>query len=132
VKEKIKAALQIGVITGTVLLVTLFFLIGLEKKEYISGVVFGYLVSLVNVLFAYLSITWAFKKSSKTFFATVLGGMGVRFVILGSALFFVYKFAQIPMLGFTLSLIGFYLTLQFFEIRFIQRELDNRKALKLG
>jgi hypothetical protein len=92
------------------------------------GVFYGYLVSLINILFAFFSIKWAFNKSTKTFFAVVLGGMGVRFAILITALFLVWKFIQVPLLSFIVSLVCFYLTLQFFEVRFIQKELNSNKA----
>lgn len=93
------------------------------------GVFYGYLVSLINILFAFFSIKWSFNKSTKTFFTVVLGGMGIRFAILVTALFLVWKFVQVPLIGFIVSLVCFYLTLQFFEVRLIQKELNGRKAV---
>lgn len=110
------------------LVVTIAFVNYFGNSRLVLGVFYGYLVSLINILFAFFSIKWAFDKSNKTFFAVILGGMGIRFVILVFALFFVWKFAQIPLIGFIVSLIGFYLTLQLFEIRFIQKELASRKT----
>jgi len=95
----------------------------------ILGVFYGYLVSLANILFAFYSIKWAFDKPNKTFFNVVLGGMGIRFLFLIGALFFVWKFTQIHLLAFIISLVVFYLTLQMFEIRYIQKELKTRKVL---
>jgi len=97
--------------------------------KYISGVVSGYFISLMNMLFAFFSMKWAFNKSNKTFFKVVLGGMGIRFLVLMGAIFFVWKFVHIPFIAFIISLIGFYLMLQVFEIKFIQSELLNRKAV---
>lgn len=98
------------------------------RADLIPGVVYGYLVSLLNIASAYFSLKWAFDKSTTTFFAVVLGGMGIRILILGAALFFVWKFTQIPLVGFVVSLVGFYLLLQFVEIRFVHRSLAGRKA----
>lgn len=91
------------------------------------GVVLGYLISLANILFAFFSIKWAFDKPTKTFFSVVLGGFFVRFVVLFLGLFLVWKLTNIPFVGFVVSLVGFYLTLQFFEIRFIQKTIKRSK-----
>lgn len=63
------------------------------------------------------------------FFSVMLGGMGIRVVILFAALFFVRSLSHVHLIAFVISLIGFYLTLQFFEIKYIQSELENRKAI---
>lgn len=107
---------------------SVFLVNAIERPEFIESIVYGYLVSLVNVLFAFFSMKWAFKKPNTTFFAVVLGGMGVRFTFLLAALFFVWKFVQIPFVAFIVSMVGFYLTLQIFEILFIQKTLNSRKA----
>lgn len=110
------------------MIITLAFVYAFGNARVALGVAYGYLVSLINMLFAFFSMKWAFNKSNKIFFTVILGGMGVRFVVLIGALFFVWKFAQIPIIAFIISLIGFYLLLQFFEIKFIQKQLLNRKA----
>jgi len=129
VTENIRFFLQIFGWTFLLLAVSVFSVNYFGGRHLVAGVVYGYLISLVNVLFAFFSIKWAFNKSNKTFFTVVLGGMGMRFLILMIAIFFVWRFAQIPFTAFIISLIGFYLTLQVFEIRFIQKKLLNRKAL---
>lgn len=128
VNENLKFLIQIGGITSVLLIISLVPVNYFGNSRLVWGVFYGYLVSLVNILFAFFSIKWAFKKSTKTFFAVVLGGMGIRFIVIILALFFVWKVAQVPLLGFIISLVGFYLTLQFFEVRYIQKELDHRKA----
>ncbi len=128
VNENLKFLLQIGVITSVLLVVSLIPVSYFGDSRLVWGVVYGYVVSLFNILFAFFSIKWAFRKSTKTFFAVVLGGMGFRFIILVLALFFVWKFVQVPLTGFIVSLVCFYLTLQFFEIKLIQKELNSKKA----
>ncbi len=124
----VKGVVQVSVSTGLILLVALIFLFVLGKREYVSGAILGYFVSLINILFSFLSIRWAFEKPNKTFFKVVLGGMGARYVFLLSSLYVVWEFMQIPIVGFVASLLGFYLTMQVFEIRYIQSELENRKV----
>lgn len=126
--ENLKGFVHICGITSGILLISIILTGYFGNSDLVWGVIYGYLVSLVNILFAYYSIKWAFRKSNTTFFAVVLGGMGIRFLVLMFALFFVWRFAQIPLIGFAISLVGFYLTLQFFEIRLVQKELNGRKA----
>jgi hypothetical protein len=129
VTENTKFLFQISAVTSILLVVSLVPVIFFGKSNLAWGVVGGYLVSLVNILFAFFSIKWAFHKPVKTFFAVVLGGMALRFAILALALFVVWKFLQVPLWAFAISMVGFYLTLQFFEVRFIQRELNSKKRV---
>jgi hypothetical protein len=126
--ENIKFLVQIGGTTSALLIISLIPVNYFGNSRLAWGVFYGYLVSLCNILFSFFSIKWAFNKSTTTFFAVVLGGMALRFVIVILALFIALKFAQIPIIGFIVSLVGFYLTLQVFEIRFVQNELKSRKA----
>ena len=126
--ENLRFLLNIFGITSILLLISLLPVRYFGSSQLACGVFYGYLVSLINILFAFFSIKWAFNKSTKTFFAVVLGGMGVRFAVLITALFLVWKFIQVPLLSFIVSLVCFYLTLQFFEVRFIQKELNSNKA----
>lgn len=126
--ENLKYFLLICGLSSLLLMGSVFLVNAIERPEFIESIVYGYLVSLVNVLFAFFSMKWAFKKPNTTFFAVVLGGMGVRFTFLLAALFFVWKFVQIPFVAFIVSMVGFYLTLQIFEILFIQKTLNSRKA----
>jgi CHASE2 domain-containing sensor protein len=126
--ENLKIFFQISGITSAILVISLVPVTFLGNARLAWGVFYGYLVSLINILFAFFSIKWAFNKSTKTFFAVVLGGMGVRFLVVISALFFAWKIAKVPLIGFVVSLVVFYLTLQIFEVRFIQNELRNRKV----
>jgi hypothetical protein len=128
VNDNLKSLLQIGGFTSILLVLALVFVSAFGNMHLVWSVLYGYLVSLVNILFAFFSIKWAFDKPNTLFFAVILGGMGIRFLILVTALLFVWKFTQVPMTGFIASLVGFYITLQAFEIRFIQKELNNRKA----
>lgn len=126
--ENIKFLVQIGGITSALLVVSLILVNYFGNSRLAWGVFYGYLVSLSNILFSFFSIKWAFNKSTKTFFSVLLGGMGIRFVVVLLALFIAWKFTQIPLVGFIVSLVCFYLTLQFFEARFVQNELKSRKT----
>ncbi|MFQ5602157.1 MAG: hypothetical protein ACE5HS_02670 [bacterium] len=127
--ENLKFLLQISGVTSLLLVISLIPINYFGDSRLALGVFYGYLVSLVNIIFAFYSIKWAFNKSNKTFFTVVLGGMGIRFVFLVLALFFVWKFLPVPLTGFIVSLVCFYLMLQVFEVRYIQKQLNGRKAV---
>jgi hypothetical protein len=128
VTENIKFLIQISGLTSVLLLVSLVPVWYFGNSRIVWGVFYGYLVSLANILFSFFSIKWAFNKSTTTFFAVVIGGMGARFLLLATVMFIVWKFVQVPLAAFAVSLAVFYLTLQFFEIRFIQKELQSKKT----
>ncbi len=127
--ENIKFLFLIVGLTSVLLIISVAIVGKFGNSQMVRGVFYGYLVSLTNVLLAFFSIKWAFKKPNRTFYSVMLGGMGIRIVILFTALFFVRSLPQVHLIAFTISLIGFYLTLQFFEIKFVQRTLTNRKAI---
>ena len=127
--DNLKFLLQICGFTSILLVIAIISVSFFGASHLIGAVFYGYLVSLVNILFSFYSIKWAFNKPNSTFFAVVLGGMGARFLVLIAALFFVWKFTQISLTAFIVSLVAFYLTLQFFEIKYIQKQLKIRKVV---
>ncbi|MFQ5675069.1 MAG: hypothetical protein ACE5G1_04160, partial [bacterium] len=72
--ENIKVFLQICGITFIVFLVSVSFVSYFGNSGLVWSVAWGYGISLVNILFAYYSITWAFDKPNKTFLGVVIGG----------------------------------------------------------
>ena len=87
----------------------------------------GFLLSLLNIIFSYASIRWAFGRGTKTFFAVVMGGMASRFIIFAVALFLILRYTKLPLLGFIISFIIFYIFLQYNEVRLINQELKKPK-----
>lgn len=90
-----------------------------------SEIIGGYFVSLLIFIFGFLTINWALKKSLKTFLAFILGGMFLRFVLIGIAIFLFMRFTQIDIVYFILSFFLFYLIYQFFEIRFLNMKISK-------
>ena len=95
-----------------------------------KSVLGGYCYSLFSVLAGFMSLQWAFDKSLKVFLAVTLGGMFFRFLLLGLVLFLVMRFTQMHFNSFLISLLGFFFILQFFEIRYINKELTKGKESK--
>jgi hypothetical protein len=96
----------------------------------LKTVVIGYLLSLTNIITAYISIRWAFGRKSRDFFAVVMGGMAFRLILFTATLFFILRFTSLPLLGFIISFMIFYVFLQFYEIRLVNQELTKTKDRK--
>lgn len=94
----------------------------LGRSDKVAEIGFGYAISLAIFVLGFFTITWAARKSLKTFLALVLGGMFARFILLGLAIYLLMRFAQIDIVYFMISFLLFYLICQFFEIRFINAE----------
>ncbi|HOT95671.1 MAG TPA: hypothetical protein PLG50_09985 [bacterium] len=86
----------------------------------------GYLVSLGNIIFSLISIRWAFHRKIRTFYAVILGGMALRFLLFAVVAGLVIAVLHWPLIGFLVSFVLFYLFLQYHEIRFINSELKNK------
>lgn len=112
--------LSVSSLLGCVLLYGGMSLLGHSDKAAEIG--FGYAISLAIFVLGFFTITWAARKSLKTFLALVLGGMFVRFILLGVAIYLLMHYAQIDIVYFMISFLLFYLICQFFEIRFINAE----------
>jgi len=77
----------------------------------------GALLSTVNALAGYLTIEYSFERSHTTFLKAVLGGMGVRMVLMLGALLFSIK---------VVSLLSFYVVYLAMEILFLQKRATSR------
>lgn len=89
----------------------------------VRGVFYGFLLSLFLITTGFAAIRWAFYRPSKTFYRVVLGGMLVRFVIIGICLVLVRQSGSIHLYGFVGAVVASYVVLQVLEVRFIQAEL---------
>ncbi len=90
----------------------------------------GYLVSLINIVSSLLSIRWAFRRSIKTFYLVVFGGMMLRFFFIAAMVYLVIAVLHWPLSGFLISFIVFYVFLQYQETRYINTELKGNKSTR--
>jgi hypothetical protein len=96
----------------------------------VKAVCLGFILGLGNILFSFISIRWGFGRSTKAFLLVVLGGMMMRFFVLGIALFLIWRFTHLPLFGFLVAFIISYILLQYYEVRFVTQELKNGKKQK--
>ncbi|NIA31570.1 MAG: hypothetical protein GWP06_16890 [Actinobacteria bacterium] len=110
------------------------FVIGIIPSYYLGGasiakaVLSGYIFSLFNIIFSYVSISWSFSKNSKIFFKTIYAGMALRFSGFILVLFIIYKFTKISLIAFIISFMIFYIFLQYYEIKLVNKQMQNQKT----
>jgi hypothetical protein len=96
------------------------------SPEVISAVVAGALLSTVNVLLGFFAIEYAFDKSYTVFLKAVLGGMGLRMMLLLGALIVLILVFHMHTLALTISLLTLYVIYLVLEILFIQKKVFLR------
>ena len=90
------------------------------------AVVFGAVLATINVGLGYAAIEYAFHRSYTAFLKAVLGGMGVRLVLILGALVVLITQWEVPVLPLTISLFGFYIVFLTLEVLYIQRKVSER------
>jgi hypothetical protein len=92
-----------------------------------KSVVLAYALSVFNILFGHASIRWSFKRSNKTFYSVIIGGMAGRFILFILAFYYILRHSHLSLVGFLISFFCLYLFLQYFEIRMVNRHLKKVK-----
>jgi len=90
--------------------------------ETLKAVVAGALLSTANVLAGYAAIEYSFNKSYTTFVKAVIGGMGLRMVVMLGALAALIMLGGLHPVALTSSLMGFYAIFLIMEILYIQKK----------
>jgi hypothetical protein len=93
------------------------------SPEVITAAIVGALLSTVNVLLGFLAIEYAFDKSYSVFLKAVLGGMGLRMVLLLGILIVLILVFHLHTVALTISLLSLYLIYLVLEILFIQKKV---------
>lgn len=115
---------QVGlVLIGAVILLT-YPLAAYGTAEILTAVVAGALLSTANVLVGYAAIEYSFNKSYTTFVKAVIGGMGLRMVVMLGALAALIVLGGLHAVALTTSLMGFYAVFLILEILFIQKKVS--------
>jgi hypothetical protein len=93
------------------------------SPEVITAAAIGALLSTVNVLLGFFAIEYAIDKSYTVFLKAVLGGMGIRMLLLLGAMLVLILVFHLHAVAFTVSLLGLYLIYLILEILFIQKKV---------
>ena len=119
---------QVGIILVGAVALGAYPLVKFGSTEVILGVILGATLSTVNVLLGYLAIEFSFDKSYTVFVRTVLGGMGVRLILMLALLALLVSTFQVHAMALTFSLLGFYVVYLLLEVLFIQRKVMVKNA----
>jgi hypothetical protein len=92
--------------------------------EILKAVAMGALLATVNVLAGYAAVEYSFGKSTTTFMKYVLGGMGVRMMVLAAVLFFCIKVGQFNPGALVGSMGILYVVFLVLEVLFIQKKVS--------
>ena len=98
-------------------------LLAYGTAEVLRAAVTGALLATINVLLGYAAIEYSFGKSTTTFFKYVLGGMGIRLMVMASALVLLIRVFQIHAGALVGSMGIFYVVFLTLEVFFIQKKV---------
>lgn len=116
-------------ISGSIVLLLLILLVihFFFDPNWTREAIFGWLISMGIFLLGIISINWSFNRSLKTFMGVVLGGIFLRFVLIGVVIYLFMRFTTMHLIAFVLTFFAFYFLYQVFEIRFIHIRLSKGK-----
>ena len=83
----------------------------------------GALLATLNVLVGYAAIEYSFGKSTTTFFKYVLGGMGIRMLVIALVLVLLIKVFRFHAAALVSTMGIFYVVYLTLEILFIQKKI---------
>ncbi len=88
----------------------------------------GFCISFIYIVLAYFTIRQAFKKSTTAFYRFFFVGMALRFIFFLLCLFIIYKMTSLPIVGFVVAFMVFYVIFQIFEARLVLLEIKKQKS----
>ncbi len=98
------------------------------SADVIAAVMAGALISTLNALAGFLTIEYAFEKSYTVFLRAVLGGMGLRLMVMLGALLALILAAGMHAVALTVSVMVLYLVYLVLEILFLQRKVRAKEG----
>ncbi len=96
----------------------------------VKACVLGYAVSILSIFFSLFSIRWGFNKKNKQFYQVLIGGMILRLAIVAVVVYVLIKVLKWSLWGFLISLVVFYLFLQYHEIKMVNALLEKKPSQK--
>ena len=125
----------LGQVLGVVVVIvaaSVYPLLVFFSNEVLVAALAGCLLSVLNALAGFLTVEYAFDKPSGTFLKVVLGGMGVRMIVLLGMFYVFIKVLGLHTIALTLFLFGFYIIFLTLEVLFIQRKVEAQNPRTTG
>ena len=85
----------------------------------IKDVFWGWSLALINIVFGYWAIRWAFHKSNKEFLTIILGSIGLRMLFISLMIVFSILFFNVSLPAFIFTFVLFYIGYLIVELKFI-------------
>jgi hypothetical protein len=101
-------------------------LMQLGSQEIVIAFIAGAVLSTLNVMAGFLAIEYAIDKSYTTFLKAVLGGMGIRMVLMLGILVLLLKPVGLHTVSLVVSVLSYYVVYLFLEIFYIQKRLSHK------
>ena len=92
-------------------------------QEILKAVIVGALLTTVNVLLGFAAIEYSFGKSTTTFFKYVLGGMGIRMMVMAGVLVMLIKVFEFNPAALVGSMGALYIIFLALEVLYIQKKV---------
>ena len=94
----------------------------------IKSIIYGYLLSVINVLAGYGLTGIAFDKKVKSFMIIVFGGMIVRMFLVAALLLLLLYIARLDEISLVASVFFFYFLFISIEIKFLYKKSSESKT----
>lgn len=92
------------------------------------AIIAGVIISTSNIFLGYITIEYAYSKSMTGFLKWILGGIGIRMLIMLGSLLFVIKILQLHLIAFMVSLFAFYAIYLVLEILYIDKKVRSKTS----
>jgi hypothetical protein len=103
-------------------------LIAYATDEMLVATIAGVIISTLNIFLGYITIEFAYNKSMTSFLKWILGGIGIRMLIMLGSLLFVIKILQLHLIAFMVSLFAFYAIYLVLEILYIDKKVHSKTS----
>ncbi|MEK6552905.1 MAG: ATP synthase subunit I [Bacteroidota bacterium] len=125
-QKKAKIALILSVIT--IILLSLLIFANSLSVEIGNALILAIVISVLNFLLFLGSFNYSVKKSNKIFLIFIIGGMGIRLLLMLAAVFVSIKFLKVDLVGFIFGFFIWYVFLLIYEISIVRFGLEGRKT----
>ncbi len=114
---------RVAAVVVVVAAVAAYPLIRLQNTDVLLAFAAGCALSTLNALAGFVTIEIAFGKSYTAFLKAVLGGMGIRMLLMLGALTVLIAVCHLHTVALTISLLGFYVIYLVLEILYLQKKV---------
>ena len=97
------------------------------SSDVVHASIIGVILATANVLFGYATIEYSVDKSATTFLKFVLGGMGLRLLVLGLMIALFIEGFHVHVGGLVWSMGICYVVFLVLEILFLQRKVSIKQ-----